>query len=175
MFLQFENLDVIIEAKRSEDAGQCADEWRRELRAYHNEYPIANRNPILIAVGGNNTLAHEIINVRDFGEHCIYRCSWLSLLTSVIGIKDNYETTLQPQLQRLCATLELGFQMHDVQFFKWMDNGMNFSHINPISRHALELYFADSRKSQNKFKMLLYKHINKTSLTTLQSFFNGTN
>lgn len=45
VFIRFQYLDIIIEAKYSERVGQYCEQWRNEIISYHNEYG-SNRGPL---------------------------------------------------------------------------------------------------------------------------------
>lgn len=144
LFLRFEKLDVIIEAKRSDNSGQYPKEWERELRAYHNKYN-ENRKPILIAVGGNKTAKTEDILTKG-DKHKVYKCSWLSLLSSVVNKQDQLSSQQESHLIRLCDTMRNGFYMHNVLYFKWMDSIEPWNTIQSDSISCIRNYFKTNRR-----------------------------
>lgn len=77
VFFRFEEFDVVIEAKYSEDKGQYEEQWMRELQAYHNEFEEEGKKVFLIAVGGN------VSNKKEEKMDNVYKCSWHSLLVNV--------------------------------------------------------------------------------------------
>jgi len=170
LFLRFEHLDIVVEAKRSEKGGQYKEEWQNELRAYHNEYEHHHK-PVLMAIGGNDRMQKEEIMVKDFGTHSVYKCSWLSLLASVMKARDELDGIGHPQISRLCDILIMGFRMHNVQYFRWIDD-MKFTHINPVSHITMNKFF---NNAQFGFHTLPNTVISIKSIKTINSFFNGTN
>ena len=89
IFIRFNKLDIIIEAKFSDGAGQNKKEWEREIQAYYNEYFEDKKNVILYAIGGNNNFISEVI-----GSCKILKSSWNDLLNNVVKEKKEYEKNI---------------------------------------------------------------------------------
>ena len=170
LFLSFDKLDVIIEAKRSENNGQYEDEWWRELRYYHNEYN-PKVNPILISVGGNSNSKIEELDIDQFGIHKVYKCSWLSLLLSVMEKREQFSREHQSHFVRLSDMLIMGFNMHNVMFFKWMDS-IVFRDIRPDSFSVINGFFKSKKNRINWYSPLFNKPIQVNSIHKLQKYFN---
>ena len=169
LFLRFNEVDIIIEAKRSDNVGQDKNEWYRELRTYYNEYS-APRKVILIAVGGNKDVYREQLYINSFGSHYIYKCSWLSLLISVQKVKSTADKKLESNIVRLCNTLVLGFRMHNVNYFLWLDS-LQLKSIQKESMRNIMYYFNDKASEINNFNELSINKIQTLSFNALESFF----
>lgn len=114
VFLRFENLDVIIEAKYSDNEGQYREEWVREFKAYLNEFENDKKKVILFAVGGNSTFQQEReIKVGEY-KCPIIKYSWHSLLAAVLDFEKekllNIENENQSSMKRIIRNIEVGFQ-----------------------------------------------------------------
>lgn len=124
LFLEFEAFNVIIEAKYDDSNGQYEHQWRQEIKAYGNEY--GTEKPFLfIAVGGNNSLRTEKVTVEG-RQVPVYKCSWLSLLTSVDKYAKELDNTALPgydasATRRLLDNIALAFNIHGVYNIKWFD------------------------------------------------------
>ena len=172
LFLSFEHLDIIIEAKRHDKGGQNYKEWDNELRAYHNEYTTSTRPPILLAIGGLDDTQNEVREIEDFGKHHVYKCSWLQILINVYTMKEHLLSKQEHNLVRLCDTLILGFNMHNEQYFKWMDS-MPFASISLHSICAIQKFFENIHSQPNQFEQISCNKIQDNSLQIINSFFNG--
>lgn len=121
VFLRFEKLDVIIEAKRSDESGQDDKEWSREIRAYNNEYLKDKKPYILLSVGGNENMTPEEITIIGYKKVIVYKCSWLSILITIDRLRKNPDKKIERQQLRLIDNLILGFESHGVLLFHWMN------------------------------------------------------
>lgn len=114
VFFRFANIDVIIEAKYSDNRGQYREEWEREFKAYLNEFESDKKKVVLLAVGGNSTFEPE--PDLKVGKHkCpIVKYSWVSLLNSVLSYEkdalSSIEDEMQSSMKRVIRNVELGFQ-----------------------------------------------------------------
>lgn len=111
VFMSFENVDVIIEAKRFDEYGQYFEEWKNELIAYSNEYGNGSKPVFLIALGGNGaTKETEVFKVD--GKGCfIVKCSWLGLhkeIKNQIGKEESNNKRILDSL--LIACNQFGFR-----------------------------------------------------------------
>lgn len=122
LFIQFENLDVLIEAKRDEK-GQCKGQWDNELTAYYSQDKFQPKEKVVfVALGGNTdekgTKAH---NLRNESISCdVYKTSWVKLLHSAKTVTD---ACAEPQIKRLIGFLEYGCnELFHIRDFKWFDS-----------------------------------------------------
>lgn len=123
IFIRFQSLDLIIEAKYSDSKGQYSEQWENEVIAYKNEY--GNDKPVyFMAVGGNAEKASEIVPlVKDVVAN---KCTWLSLLIQVTKLRDEYDALTmscnsQSTLIRLLNLIELAFNIHEVYNIHWFN------------------------------------------------------
>lgn len=72
VFIRFAHFDLIIEVKKSDRGGQDADQWKREIQAYNNEYKEDRKKCYLLALGGNAAL--------DCKTDTVYKATWMRLL-----------------------------------------------------------------------------------------------
>ena len=78
LFISFEKIDIIIEAKRSDKYQQYQEQWESEFSAYKKKYGTKN-NVVLIAIGGLNpkNLSPETNKLN------IQKCRWRGLLDTL--------------------------------------------------------------------------------------------
>ena len=114
VFFRFDHIDVIIEAKYSDNRGQYREEWEREFKAYLNEFESDRKKVVLLAVGGNPTLDRE--PAMEVGHHkCpIVKYNWVSLLEAVLAFEkhelSSFDNESQSSMKRIIRNIELGFQ-----------------------------------------------------------------
>lgn len=130
VFMEFKEFDLIIEAKRDDDAGQYRGQWENEIIAYCNEHRNTrskHKKPLVfIAVGGNQWLYPEPITAK--GESFIvHKCTWLSLLMSVTKYREEIGSISVPDMAhsatcRLLDHIIQGFELHGVSHIKWFDS-----------------------------------------------------
>lgn len=125
LFLQFDNFDVIIEAKYGDMGGQYQQQWKNEIISYHNEH--GKEKPfIFIAVGGNSDLQTEHIKVCN-QKVPIYKCSWTAILISVSKYLEELESLSfmdysVNSIKRILKNIILAFNINGVYDIKWFDD-----------------------------------------------------
>lgn len=139
LFLEFEEFDIIIEAKYGDRSGQYRDQWEKEIIAYSNEYEL-KKEFVFIAVGGNISTKTEIIKVKNHSI-TIYKCSWLSLLININRYDKELEcvTVFDMNLsatRRLLSNIILAFNINGVYNIDWF-NTIAQSHTI-ISQSSIE-------------------------------------
>lgn len=145
VFIRFEEIDVIIEAKYGDVGGQWEGQWQNEIVAYHNEY--GNETPFaFIAVGGNFSATEETIKVRKESV-IIHKCNWLSILILITKYKTELEKISVPDMansatMRLLDNIILAFNINGVYNIDWF-NTMAQKHtiINPSSIDDLQSFY----------------------------------
>lgn len=108
-----EHKDILIEAKYSDSNGQYADQWTKEIEAYHNVFQ-SKKDIIFISLGGNQDYGKETIK-----DTVIYKCSWTSLLLAVISTRAKvYESGIDNDtINHLCRIFDhliLSFSIHGI-------------------------------------------------------------
>lgn len=63
LVIEFDDFDLIVEAKRWDHLLQDREQWKRELTAYINEYGPRKRKVKMLALGGN--ISHEDEHIRE--------------------------------------------------------------------------------------------------------------
>lgn len=114
VFFRFENIDVIVEAKDSDNRGQYRAEWEREFKAYLNEYEDDKKKVVLLAVGGNPNFEREP-DIKVGKQECpIVKYSWVSLLNAVLAFEKKelarIEDEKQSSMKRIIRNVESGFK-----------------------------------------------------------------
>lgn len=144
VFIRFQALDVIIEAKYRDNGGQYSQQWEKEIIAYRNEY--GDDKPVyFIAVGGNAEKATEAVSVAK--DVYVNKCTWLSLLIQITKLRDEYErlpmiTNGLSSVIRLLNLIELGFNVHGVYSIRWFDEiATSKPLISPDSIMTFKTYF----------------------------------
>ena len=89
IFICFDNLDLIVEAKYSEESGQFREEWEREIQAYRNEHSNDGKEFYLLAIGGNADVQEE-----EVAGCKILKADWIDVLRHVIKNRGIYEKTI---------------------------------------------------------------------------------
>ena len=110
IFIRFNKLDIIVEAKVSDYGGQNKKEWEREIQAYYNEYSKDKKTVVLYAIGGNNDFISETI------KSCkILKSNWKDLLNFVVKTKNEYDKNIttfeKSSLNRIFNLIIEGFHI----------------------------------------------------------------
>lgn len=145
MFIRFEEFDIIVEAKYSDEEGQNNEEWERELKAYYNEYN-ENKRVYLIALGGSVNMKNEVFEIYNI-KCSVIKCNWLSILSVVTQYKEelvhkkfnDYNNNAQI---RILDNIILGFSLNNMSNFKWFSslNDEEFS-ISENSIYDIQYYY----------------------------------
>ena len=121
IFFRFSNIDVIVEAKYSDNRGQDRKEWEREFKAYLNEYEDDKKKVVLLAVGGNPTFERAPAIRVDKYKCPIVKYSWVSLLNAVLDFEKKelsvIEDDKQSSMKRIIRNVELGCE--DIGIYKY--------------------------------------------------------
>ena len=139
LYIEFENLDVIIEAKVGSSEGQYKQQWQREILAYHNMNNEMKKF-VFIAVGGNMSALSETIQIKE-NDVKIYKCNWLSLLINVNRYERELDSISFPDMnisatKRLLDNIILAFNIHQVYNIEWFNTMARSQTI--ISKTSLE-------------------------------------
>ena len=114
VFFRFANVDVIIEAKYSDNRGQCREEWEREFKAYLNEFEGDNKKVVLLAVGGNPTYEREPDLKVGVHKCPIVKYSWGRLLHTLLSFENeklsDVGDEMQSSMKRVIRNIEIGLQ-----------------------------------------------------------------
>jgi hypothetical protein len=130
VFLQFEHLDLVVEAKRYDGQGQNPDQWAAEVAAcLERERDPETDVPVwLLAIGGvDRAEAVYASAVEIFGGRYGYRdtplriaaCSWATLLTKVIEAGKK-ETGARPGVNHIIQDIEAVLSFHGFRNPRWV-------------------------------------------------------
>ncbi len=112
VFFRFDNIDVIVEAKDSDNRGQNRAEWEREFKAYLNMFEDDKKKVVLLAVGGNPTFEREP-DLKVGKRKCpVVKYSWEGLLKVVLDFEkeelSSIENELQSSMKRIIKNVVTG-------------------------------------------------------------------
>ena len=65
IFIRTEYADIIIEAKRRDKKQQLRSQWKKEIKAYRNEYDEECKKLIFVALGGIHKNDSEVLTSFD--------------------------------------------------------------------------------------------------------------
>lgn len=138
VWIETEKVDVIIEAKKSEERGQYEQQWKNEIQSILNEqHSNEYQKPIiLIALGGNADLHPDSVKVEK-NAYTVYKASWFALVNAVVT-----EKTRDFNRESVCRVLndviEL-FARQGVMALTWLDSlpkdYVNENALRPWKRH----------------------------------------
>jgi len=140
VFLSFEKIDLIVEAKRRDDKQQYDRQWKTELQGYFNEYPKEEektKTVFLLALGGLNSEKNEAIHINKENV-TILKSRWSKLLNTIINQKKRLASLDAPtpfELSQLnvLEDLVVSFELHGFFAGTWFTDETGFSGLIPIS------------------------------------------
>ena len=117
VWIETDNYDVIIEAKKDDISGQNYDQWKKEIQSIKNEQNKrdSHKNIVLIALGGNDTLKKEV-----FENTPVYKVSWFNLLNTVVNKRQ--ECNCQNYICRLLDDIISLFASQGILVIEWFDS-----------------------------------------------------
>ena len=160
IYIEFENFDLIIEAKINDDKGQLKEQeqWRKEVIAYllNKELQISKKLLYVIALGGNGEMRTESIAIT-YEDLCdidntiesdfefttqVFKSNWFSILIVISDIKkqftrqEYFQSFTKPTL-RIIEDAITGFNLHNLYAVEWFDSlevevGFEQKEINKI-------------------------------------------
>jgi hypothetical protein len=122
LFIQFQQFDLIIEAKYNDFGGQHQQQWTNEIKAYCNEYE-QDKPVYFIAVGGNAVKNNDRIDAKNT---TINKCTWLSVLMQITRLKSDLESVRLQNcnhsvILRILNLITLAFNIHGVYDIHWFN------------------------------------------------------
>ncbi len=126
LFLEFSNIDVIIEAKRWDDNQQYTSQWKNELQGYLNEYENKEKKVFLIALGGVNNIDSEKVTIKE-KEFKIIKSRWSRILNEVKKVQKSLSLNKGKleTIDRVLSLLEiiiLYFEFHGFYVGEWLQS-----------------------------------------------------
>ena len=171
VFIRFEKIDIIVEAKRYDTNQQNPNQWKREFIGYRNEYSEEERKVIMFAIGGIHKEETETITIpKDKGNSEsisaeVFKFKWQNILNEIIRIKEKLEVSEglfenASALVRTTNSVIKAFEMHGYFTGQWLDSLPNQYLIS-----------SDNNITNWKIKYVLYEQM----LISLPSYYKISN
>lgn len=121
VWIETENYDVIIEAKKNDGGGQYLQQWHDEIQSILNEQRNGNyQKPIiLIALGGNENLQPESVSVGN-ERFDVFKTSWFDLINAIVTEFNSQENN--GNVYRILSDVVELFAHQGVIVMKWLNN-----------------------------------------------------
>ena len=117
VFLRFSEVDLIIEAERSDDGGQYREEWERELVGYENQFVSSKIPVVLISIGGNGSnTTSETLRINRHGR-TVVKCSWVGLYEALAAEQEK----LSGSNRRVVESLMISCDQLGIRSYQWLD------------------------------------------------------
>ncbi len=111
LFLSYDNIDVIIESKRSDSTAHDSKQIDQEIQAYKNEHK-EGKPFILLAIGGGCTLNTKTDKVLFY--------KWKDLYQSIINIyKNDIDGNFSNEIYK---DIMEAFRLHGFYPYTWLDS-----------------------------------------------------
>ena len=167
VWIECEEYDIIIEAKRSDSSGdnaQCEEQWSNQIISHSNYYENNTKPLIYIAIGGNDSLRDTTVQING-KTHVIHTASWYNLLNTVLNELRHYESNSESlNIRRNLYDIIQALQIHHVIKTVWLESLLktNIRECSDISLH--ELWEFDNTSKLEKIK---HYNINTTDLSKI--------
>lgn len=121
VFLRFENLDLIVEAKRYDSFQQKDDQINNEIIGYFNEFGNDEKILYFLQLGGlqHNDSYLDKIKEAHKGKFNMCKTNWTTFLAEIVRRHEILQVNDEVYSKAYCRILEdiiHGFELH--QFFK---------------------------------------------------------
>lgn len=125
VFLRFQNVDIIIEAKRWDSNQQDRQQWEREISAYLKEYEGEKRQVLLVALGGIRNKNAETISIGDT-DYIVFKCKWSNMLEVIIKVQtklrlSDTELEYEQVVITILETIIQCFAFHGFFVGEWLE------------------------------------------------------
>lgn len=172
VFLEFEHLDLIVEAKRFDFRQQKREQWEAELTAYENEFgQKKDKKLVLWALGGINTFASEEVKSKGGSgkSYWVVKSTWTSLLHAVRSILKSFENG-PPNEHRLLSDICEAMGFHGFFVGTWLSEA--WEPCYEISDSSLDYLTTHQEKydSQRWLYSIPQTPISTTSIQTLSQW-----
>ena len=152
VFLRFEELDIIVEAKRhdftkSQQESQREEQWENELGAWFKEFQ-SDRPVVLLAIGGNTTVGTCEVELEHLPQQFrVERLHWEMLRDSVFELSNRFSN--DTHLVHLVDQLDNVFDFFGVrsQKMRWLCYLSSTAVKNKVSSSQLLSALADIRRA----------------------------
>jgi hypothetical protein len=153
IYIEFENLNLIVEAKRYDGEQQLEYQWQTELEAYHES--IESDKPVcLLAAGGIRNGSLTSITTRDQSKTCpVIQCRWSHLLNQISSMKNHLakapENTINGYTQlNILKDLVISFEIHGFQTGKLFNTMPTNINLSAQGEHTLLRFVTPARLHQ---------------------------
>lgn len=164
VYCEFENFNIIIEAKKGDAIGQDETQWRKEIISYTKEIEC-DKKLYLVALGGNNSLKVKTLDYNE-STYTIYGASWQRLLDVCINLLHSDDLTLSDR--RILSDVVDLFSKHHYYSISWLKDLKSYD----FSTNSLETLISWSTNKNNEAEIFLSKlpctnYIQPNSINTL--------
>ena len=127
VWIETDTCDVIIEAKKSDSAldnAQYYSQWFNEIVALKNNNEGHEEKELLfLAIGGNNTLQDQVIDVNG-SMQIIHTGSWFDLLGGVLHLRERLgrEQSFGENVLRVLDDVVTAIGYHSIVHTIWFDS-----------------------------------------------------
>lgn len=127
IFIRFDNLDLIVEAKRKDEKQQYWQQMNNQLTSYCNEYNEDGKDLYYLQLGGLHSLEDSgNHNIKSHGrEAVILKGNWSKLLDGCIAetkkLRNADVSLVQPYI-RILDDIISGMELHQFYRKKWLDS-----------------------------------------------------
>ncbi len=138
VFIEFENFNLIIEAKRWDENQQYKEQWLSQYQAYKNEYELlepmneCEKKLLYFAIGGIRNKKTEFL--KD--SVSVYKFQWKYILNEILSIKKSLESSMDllsnsNAIIRIAETLIVAFELHGFFTGAWLET-LTYKKVNKI-------------------------------------------
>jgi hypothetical protein len=143
IFLEFNEFDIIIEAKRYNENQQNIYQRKSQIQSYSNEFGRNNKKLYYIQLGGLNSIDDET-NEQGIIDVVVCKTDWSKMLNQIIAEKKSIEDINLSQLnsyKRIYNDLIRCFEMHGFYRKSWLfelkiTHRINMDNINTLFDYA---------------------------------------
>jgi len=133
IFVRFEFLDLIIEAKRKDCNSQDNKQWENEIRAYFNEYAEEQKNVYLLAIGGIlKEEEEEVINIAE-NDVKIVKCRWINFLNYITFLHAHLESSSyissNYSIIAILHSIITYLELHGYIKMNWLTDMVSFNYV----------------------------------------------
>ena len=161
-FCEFDNFNLIVEAKKDDNSGQYEQQWRNEISAYLNEYPDKQKELIFVAFGGNKTLKTRKLSVNG-KEYFVFSASWQNLMNAI----EKYKKESFGMEKRLLSDIILAFEKHNFFCLEWLETLSIKKSISQESVNIIDFWRFRNVNFLNHFYKNNNFYINSNSINIL--------
>lgn len=154
VWIECQDYDIIIEAKKYDSCGQYEDQWAKEIVSFNRTFKDYDKQLIFIALGGNSSLQDCFMEVNG-KPHIIYTSSWYNLLYEVDKYQqylqtDNLSKETKGYMRLLSDTISI-FAKHGYLSINWLESMTHISIDKNNSKKVSSLWEFDNKTLLQNF------------------------